>query len=177
MYSAAALIEALQRRLRLNVRRDSLKPGEFPPGWANWFTAMGERVGRVTGASADSIVEQLAGRPLATPPRRVGELNRWQAFATLWRQQWQPPERETRGVHWFAVSVTLLWHIFFGAMLLWLMYLQFLGNPSPPPEGETVVQVEYIGVGTPEEPGGGPAQPSEQPQASAAQPAPAPAES
>ncbi|KRD79926.1 hypothetical protein [Lysobacter sp. Root983] len=176
MYSAAALIEALQRRLRLNVRRDSLKPGEFPPGWATWFAAMGERVGRVTGAPAAAIVDQLLERPLTQPPRRVGDLNRWQAFATLWRQQWQPPERETRGVHWFAVVVTLLWHLFFGGLLLWLMYLQFLGTPAPPPEGETVVQVEYIGVGTPEEPGGGPDQPSQQPQESAAQAAPAPAD-
>lgn len=176
MYSAAELIEALQRRLRLSVRRDSVRPGEFPPGWAIWFAAMGERIGRVTGATADSLVEQLLQRPLAQPPRRVGDLNRWQAFATLWRQQWQPPERENRGTHWFAVCATVLWHIFFGGMLLWLMYLQFLGRPAPPPEGETVVQVEYIGVGTPQEPGGGPDQPSEQPQQSATQAAPAPAD-
>ncbi|RDZ28700.1 transmembrane repetitive protein [Lysobacter silvisoli] len=175
MVSAAALIEAVQRRLRLTLRRDSAKPGEFPPGWAEWLAAMAQRPGQVVGAPAQSLVDLLAERPLAQAPRRTGELNRWQAFATLWRQQWQPAGRETRGVHWFAVATTLLWHLLFGGLLLWLMYLQFLGNPAPPPQGETVVQVEYVGVGTPEEPGGGPDRPSEQPSEAAAPATPAPA--
>ncbi len=39
MYSSAELIEALRRRLRRSLRPER-PPGEFPPGWAEWFAAM-----------------------------------------------------------------------------------------------------------------------------------------
>ena len=155
MLSAAALIEALQRRMQLVAPHRRRPPGEFPPGWQGWFASMHERAGAVSGATAESVVDFFLQRPLATPPRRALLLNRWQAFATLWRQQWQPPEREERKLRWFAGAVSALWHLFFGALLLWLMYLQYLAI-RPPPQGEDVVQVEFIGVGTPDEVGGGP---------------------
>lgn len=115
---------------------------------------MHERAGAITGAPAEALVEVLLQRPLANPPRRALLLNRWQAFATLWRQQWQPPEAEDRKVRWFAGSVSALWHLFFGGLLLWLMYVQYMAV-RPPPPGEDVVQVEFIGTGTPGEIGGG----------------------
>lgn len=168
MVSAAALIEALQRRMQLVAPHRRRLPGEFPPGWQAWLGSMHERAGAVTGATAEAITGTLLQRPLATPPRRASLLTRWQAFTTLWRQEWHPPVHEERKLRWFAGTVSALWHVFFGVMLLWLMYLKYLGF-TPPPEGDTVVQVEYIGVGTPAEVGGGPeaAQPSpaEQPQA------------
>ena len=154
MVSAAALIEAIQRRMRLVAPHRRRPPGEFPPGWQGWLASMHERVGAVTGATAQSLVDILLQRPLATPPRRVLLLNRWQAFTTLWRQQWQPPEREDRKLRWFAGAVSALWHLFFGVLLVWLMYLQYIAG-SPPLQGQDVVQVEFIGVGTPDEVGGG----------------------
>ena len=81
-------------------------------------------------------------------PRRLDELTRWRAFATIFRQQWQPPAREDRRWRWFAAAVSLLWHLLVGVMLLWLMYLSF---SSPPREGESVVEVQLIGTGTPED--------------------------
>lgn len=127
-------------------------PGEFPAGWQTWLESLRAQPGRVTGASAASMVATLAGRPLATAPRRLAELNGWQAFATIWRQQWQPAAREDRHWRWFAAAVSLLWHLLIGVMMLWLMYASF---SRPPPQGESVVQVELIGTGTPEEAGGG----------------------
>ncbi|RNF83235.1 hypothetical protein [Montanilutibacter psychrotolerans] len=154
MVSAAEFIEAIQRRLRL-YRPRPVPPGAFPPGWQAWFASMLERQGAVTGALSSAIVDALLQRPLARPPRRADELTRWQAFASLWRQQWHPPEREDRRVRWFAAAVSAIIHVLFAAMLLWLMYLQYIGNEALP-EGEDVVQIEFIGTGTPEEAGAGP---------------------
>jgi hypothetical protein len=154
MLSAAELIDALQRRMLLVDPHRRRPPGEFPPGWQGWFAAMPAGAGAVTGAPAQTLVDIFLQRELAGPPRRTSLLTRWQAFATLWRQQWLPPEREDRKLRWFAGGVSALWHLLFGALLVWLMYLQYLAV-RPPPRGEDVVQVEFIGVGTPAEVGGG----------------------
>lgn len=176
MPTAASIIEALQRRLRLTLRRESPAPGQFPPGWQSWLDELRAQAGEVTGATSDAMVAALAQRPLVNPPRRAATLNRWQAFATLWRQQWQPPEREERGLRWGAGVVSLLWHVLFGGLLIWLMYLQYFAT-RPPPRGETVTQIEFVGDGTPKDPGGGQQQPSDQPKTepvaqATAQPAP-----
>lgn len=168
MPTAASLIEALQRRLRLSARRDSQAPGELPAGWQQWLDAMPARADAVTGATPDAVLAVLAQRPLAQPPTRAAALNRWQAFATLWRQEWHPPAREERGLRWFAGSASLLWHLIFGGLLIWLMYLQYFAA-RPPARGEDVTLIELVGDGTPERPGGGQQQPSERP----AEPAPA----
>ncbi|MBF6024763.1 transmembrane repetitive protein [Lysobacter niastensis] len=177
MFSAADLIQALQRRMLLRSPRQRRPAGEFPAGWQTWFDTMRERAGAVTGAPSEQIVAEFLHRPLSTPPRRAGELTRWQAFATLWRQQWQPPEPEERKVRWIAGIVSALWHLFFSVLLIWLMYIRFmaLGTPST---GENVVQVEYIGRGTPQQTGGVsspvPAAPSSAPSKVAPSPATAP---
>ncbi|MFY0045842.1 hypothetical protein ABTP85_19565, partial [Acinetobacter baumannii] len=89
MFTAADLIDALHRRSRLRLRRGAERPpGEFPPCWAMWFASLAERPGRVVGALAQDIVDVLAQRPLARPPRADQALTRWQAFNALWRQQW-----------------------------------------------------------------------------------------
>ncbi|QNP40630.1 hypothetical protein [Lysobacter solisilvae (ex Woo and Kim 2020)] len=117
---------------------------------------MPARLGAITGATAQAIVDVLLQRPLAERPRRVGELTRWQAFNTLWRQQWHPAEPEDRKVRWFAGIFSALWHIVFGILLLWFWYtqMQYIEEASKR-RGEDVVQVEFIGRGAPEEVGGG----------------------
>ena len=165
MFSAADLIDALRKRTRRSLRPE-LAPGEFPPGWAQWFEAIGQRLGRITGATADAIVAIFLQREPALPPRSAAELNRWQAFATLWRQQWQAPEREDRRVRIAALVLTLLVHVLLLIILLWLAYVRFTAQPAP--EGEEVVQVEFVGQGTPEDQGGGPpAAPTPQPETAA----------
>ena len=161
MFSAADLIEALRKRARRSLRPE-LPVGEFPPGWAQWFEAVGQRLGRITGATADAIVALLLQREPASPPRAAIELDRWQAFATLWRQQWQAPEREERRVRMAALVVTFVVHVLLLIVLFWLAYVRFTGRPAP--QGEEIVQVEFVGQGTPEDQGGGPpAQKAEQP--------------
>lgn len=166
MFSAADLIDALRKRKRRSLRPE-LPPGEFPPGWAQWFDAIGQRLGRITGATAEAIVAIFLQREPALPPRSAAELNRWQAFATLWRQQWQAPEREDRRARAAALVITLAVHVVLLIVLVWLAYVRFVAPPAP--EGEDVVQVEFIGEGTPEDQGGGPpAAQAAQPQATAA---------
>ncbi|MFP7725587.1 hypothetical protein [Lysobacter sp. D1-1-M9] len=155
MYSAADLINFVQRRLRLTAWRGSHPPGEFPPGWEDWFASMDERGGTVTGASADSLTAVLLQRPPSVPPARVASMTQWQAFSAMWRQQWHEAESDERGLRWAAGTVSAAVHLVLGLALLWLLYLP-APPASAPPQGEMVVQVEYTGTGTPEEIGGGP---------------------
>lgn len=160
MVSADELIQALQRRLRVVAPHLRRRPGEFPPGWQVWLESLREHPGRITGVPAESIVAVLAQRPLAAAPRRLQGLTRWQAFSTMWRQQWQPPSREDRAWRWFAAALSILAHLVFTVVLFWLTYLQL--TVAPPRKGEDIVQVELIGTGTTQETGGGaPADPAE----------------
>lgn len=180
MFSAADLIESLLQRRRLKSIRPHV-PGQLPAGWQAWLDAMTTRRGAVTGAPPEAVVALLLARPLRGRPPRVPQLDRWQAFATLWRQQWQPRTREERGQHWLAVASSAALHLCFAMLLLWLGYLQLMARP--PAAGGEVVQVEFIGRGTPAEEGGGaPAPEREQPRptepapaVAAPSPAPAPA--
>ena len=177
MFTAADLIQALQRRLQLRAPHLRRPPGEFPPGWKQWFEAMPVRAGAITGATAQALIDVFLQRPLANRPGRSGELTRWQAFNTLWRQDWHAPEPEDRKLRWFAAAVTAVWHVVFGILLLWFWYAQMLYvEEASKRRGEQVVQIEFIGRGTPEEAGGGQtqeqleeAEPAEQ--VAAAQPA------
>lgn len=156
MYSASDLISALleRPRSRLWFRASDARPvGEFPPGWRAWFAAMRERIDAVRGATADAIVAIFLGRELSRPGPRSPLLNDWQAFAALWRQQWQPASEGERRQRIVALAITLVVHVVFFILLLWLAYVRF--SEPPPPAGEDVVQVEYIGEGTPDSPGGG----------------------
>jgi len=167
VFSAADIIEALGLRRRLkSIRPDT--PGQLPPGWQAWLDGMSVSPRAVRGAPPQDVVAEFVQRELAQPPPRVGNLTRWQAFATLWRQQWHAPEREERGLRWFAMVFTAVLHLVLGVLLL---FLAFVHLPPPPAAsaGENVVQVEFIGEGTPEETGGG------APQGPAPAPSPAPA--
>lgn len=142
--------------------RPESPPGEFPPGWRAWFAAMRERFGAVTGARAEAIVGLLLLRELRQAPRRSPLLNRWQAFTTLWRQQWHPAGPEDRAQRIAAFTIAALLQLVFALFVLWLAYARYGGQPLPP--GEDVVQVEFIGEGTPVEEGGGaPSGPRPQP--------------
>jgi hypothetical protein len=171
VFTSADLIEALRRRARRSLRPDS-EPGEFPPGWQNWLDTMSARFGAVTGAAAEAFVALFLEREPALPPPRMLALTRWQAFATLWRQQWQPPAPEERRMRLLAMTITLVIHFVLLVLLLWIAYVRFTG--APPPPGEEVVQVEFIGRGTPQEQGGAPPGPQAQPQPRTVRTTPAP---
>ncbi|HEU0306420.1 MAG TPA: hypothetical protein VFR30_05580, partial [Lysobacter sp.] len=170
MFTAADLILAVQRRLQLVAPHLRRAPGEFPAGWQQWFASMTVRAGAVTGATAQALVDIFLQRPLAERPRRSGDLSRWQAFNTLWRQDWHAPEPEDRKVRWFAAAFTAIWHIVFSILMLWFWYtqLQYVEEQASKRRGEDVVQIEFIGRGTPEEAGGGETQEVQEAEAAAA---------
>src|SRR5690606_4770195 len=99
----------------------------------------------------------------------------------LLRQRWQPVGPEGRWQRIVAFSVSAFMQLVFALFVLWLAYARYGGAPAPADEGEDVVQVEFIGQGTPEEQGGGepigprPDQQTARPATSAPAPAPAPA--
>lgn len=171
MFTSAELIEALRRRMRRSLR-PLPPPGEFPPAWRDWFAAMAARPGRVTGATAADVIAVAATR--VPPPRETAaELGRWQAFVALWRQDWHPASRDERWMRIAATSGSLLLHLLFALALVWLMLSRFWfpDREAPPREGEEhVLQVEYIGEGTPfdAEGGGAPEAPERSPEAAAA---------
>ncbi|MDH5821487.1 hypothetical protein QFW77_00560 [Luteimonas sp. RD2P54] len=172
MFTSAELIEALRRRLRRSIRPP--QPGQFPPGWQAWFDGMRGRAGAVTGASAAAIVAVMLGRAPPVPVAWV-QLNRWQAFGALWRQQWHPASEDERWMRVSATTLSLVLHLLFSALLLWLMYARFLQVAAPSQRGEdTVIEVEYIGDGTPEAAGAGAPQRTAQDAAQAAPAAAAP---
>lgn len=167
MFTSAELIEALRRRERRSLR--PLPPaGEYPPGWQAWFAGLRERLGTISGATAAAIIAVMAQREPRPVPGRLPALSDWQAFTTLWRQQWHPASSDEHWQRVAAMSVSLLAQLCFAIFLLWLAYARYGGEPEPR-YGDEVVQVEFIGQGTPEEQGGGAASgPEPQPRAAAA---------
>ncbi len=184
MFTAAELIEALRRRTVRSLRPE--RPvGEFPPGWRAWFASLREQAGRIRGATADAIIAIFLAREPRPAPRAVAALSDWEAFTTLWRQEWAPSGADSRAQRIAAMVITLVVELVLAIFLIWLAYARWGG--APPPPGEEVIQVEFIGVGTPQELGGGaPSGPAPEPAAAApsaaprsaqapAHPAPAPA--
>lgn len=169
MFTSAELIEALRRRQRWSLRPQH-PAGEFPPGWRAWFAALRERMGTISGATADAIVALMLQRELRQVPRRLPKLSDWQAFTTLWRQQWHPASRDERGQRIAAMTVSALAQFFIAFFLLWVGYARYGGEPMQD-LGDDVVQVEFIGEGTPEEQGGGAAAGPEPEPAVASEPA------
>ena len=174
MSSPHELADALLQR-----RRGGRPAGEFPEGWKAWFAAMPVQAGTVTGAPAAAIVAVLAARAPAPPPRASGELNRRQAFAALLRPRWHASDAEPRRDRILAMAGTVGLHLFLLLLFAWLDALRSLAPPAPAGE-DHVVQVEYIGEGTPEETGGGaseqaaaPPQPQPSPPEAASAPSPA----
>lgn len=176
MYSASELIAALLGRGRKGLwfrEQAETPPGEFPPGWRAWFASMQARTDAVTGATAAAILAILVQREPASPPRASVDLDRWQVFGTFWREGWHPPERESRRDRVSAWIATAFVHLLMLVLWTWLIHVRVL--PSAP-VGDSVVQVEFIGEGTPEEQGGGPPE-GDTPTPAEADSAPAPAAS
>jgi hypothetical protein len=175
LFSAADLIDALQQRQRRRFPLHADRPfGSFPPTWRAWFLSIHERVGAVIGAPAADFIAVLAARPLRSPPRATPPLSRWQGFSRIWRQQWEPALREQRWLRRFAAAFSTALHVVF-ALLLLVLGLVPIGDAPPRPEAEgEALLVEYVGIGTPEDTGGAPAEGEvEAPAAAAAQASPA----
>ena len=156
MTKAADIIAALQAARPAPVLERHTR---MPYGWGLWLRALKEKLGTIRREGADAIVDVFAQRPSPGPSPRPLALNRWQAFRSMFYQDWGPPLREERRLRWFAGGLSTLMHLLF---LLLLVFLAVVKVPRPPAaEEESRVQVEFIGEGTPEEEGGGPPAPSE----------------
>ncbi|WP_407351496.1 hypothetical protein [Luteimonas sp. R10] len=175
MFTSADLIEALRRRMRRSIRPPP-PSGEFPPAWRAWFESMGAEAGAVTGAPAPEIVAVMLQREPVAAPGWV-QLNRWQAFTALWRQQWHPASEDERWLRVSATVLSLVLHVVFVVLLVWLMHARFMLMPQPAQRGEHVVEVTFIGAGTAEEEaGGGPPQTAQVVEDAERSASPAPAE-
>lgn len=136
----------------------------MPYGWGLWLRGLSTRLGAITGEAADAVIHVLLQRAPRAPPPRPRALNRWQAFRSLFYQEWGPPLREERWLRWLAGFITLLMHLLFVLLLVLFALIRVV---VPEPAGESSrVQVEFIGEGTPQEQGGGP--PAEQAESPAA---------
>lgn len=148
MDSAAAIIDLLNARAAQSGRlREAARAS-----WRLWLDRLAERPGRVTGASAQALVGEMAARPLPAPPPRAAQLGRWRAFATLWRQHWHIPSGDEPSWRWTAGSVSFVGNVLMGLALFWLTAWFVL---QPKPGDEDAMRVEYIGIGTPDVEGGG----------------------
>jgi hypothetical protein len=159
VFSAADLIDALQQRFRRRFPLHADRPfGAFPPTWRAWFLSIHERIGAVVGAPVEDFIAVFAARPLRQPPKATPPLGRWQGLIRIWRQQWDPVPRDQRGTRRFAAVFSAILHLVFAVLLL-LVGLVPIGDAPPEarPEGEALL-AEYIGIGTPEDTGGAPAE-------------------
>lgn len=157
MYTSRDLVDALlarpRRKLWFRDQAVETPPGEFPPGWKAWFAALRGQPGRVTGAPAQDFLAIFLAREPTLPPQRSADLTHWQVFNALWRQQWHPAAPDEARDRIAATAISISVHLLF---LLILSLLAYLRGPLPPArQGEDVVQVEFIGQGTPEDTGGG----------------------
>lgn len=110
----------------------------------------------VAAVPPEALAAAIAARGPAAARPRVAELGRWDSFKALCRQQWDPPDADERPMRRVAWLIALGWHLLIAFMLVWLMYQQFLAPAHAPRKGqEDVVQVEFIGEGTPADVGGG----------------------
>ena len=96
-----------------------------------------------------------------------------------WLRGWEPPRRDERGLRILARTVSFLLHLVLVLALSWLMHARFVLAPDADAQrGEHVIEVSFIGTGTPEEEGGGiapgQADAEPEPETASVQPAPPP---
>lgn len=164
MSKAAAIIAALlEGKPALVVERRT----GMVHGWGLWMRALPERLGTISGAAANAIIEVLRSRPPRTPPRAAPALGRWQAARSLFYQDWDPPLPEERGLRWFAGSVSVLMHVLFVLVLLYIAMMRLPPPPAAEDDGSRM-RVEFIGGEVPAE-GGAPS--AGEPAAAAPEPA------
>ncbi len=123
-------------------------------GWGLWMRGLTERLGTIRSDAADAVIQAMLLRPARPALPAAPALGRWQAFRSLFYQDWGPPLREERGLRWLAGATSVLLHLFF---LLLLLYVAMMRLPPPvDSQGDgSRIQVEFVGAETPEEEGGG----------------------
>ncbi|PPT78776.1 transmembrane repetitive protein [Xanthomonas arboricola pv. populi] len=159
MTTAADLLQALRARMPgklILARRTGL-----PYGWATW---MGSRIGPAAAFNDDQVMGVLLARP--APPAGAGRalvLSPFQAFRSLWWQHWEPRPKDQRPQHWLALLGSLLIHLGFIALLIWVVTVRWAPDDTKTGD-ESRVRMTFIGDGAAEQ-GGGQGQPADAAQA------------
>ncbi|AMU98510.1 hypothetical protein [Xanthomonas citri] len=155
MTTAADLLQALRARMpgKLIVDRRT----GLPYGGGIW---MGNRKHVAAPFNDDQVMDVLLARE--QPARRgvagVSLLSPFQAFRSLWWQHWDPRPKDQRRQHWLAVLGSLLIHLGFIALLVWVVTVRWAPEETTPGD-ESRVRMTLIGDGA-EEQGGGEGQPA-----------------
>lgn len=144
---AAQWIEALLARQQEPPILE--KKTGLPYGWAIWLRA---RPPLPRPQHARELVAVLLPRPRPAASGRLPGLTMWQAVRRLGWQQWDPAPRDQRWMRWTAAAASLLLHVLFAFLLLWVALVRSSQPDTQGGEGERV-QVEFIGQGAQE--GGG----------------------
>ncbi len=144
---AAQWIEALLARQQEPPILE--KKTGLPYGWAIWLRA---RPPLPRPQHAREVVAVLLPRPLPAAGGRLPGLTMWQAVRRLGWQQWDPAPRDQRWMRWTSAVASLLLHVLFAVLLLWVALVRSSQPDNQGGEGERV-QVEFIGQGAQE--GGG----------------------
>lgn len=150
--AAELIIEALLPRKPAPVLE---RQTGLPYGWGLWLRGAPARQGVIMRDKSEGIVGDLMVRPARPGEGVAPALGFWRALRSLFYPQWDPPPREERGLRWFASVTSLLMHLLFVLLLVWVAVVRLPTPPNEAGEGSRV-KVEFIGRGTPAEEGGGP---------------------
>ncbi|MCC4598653.1 transmembrane repetitive protein [Xanthomonas melonis] len=169
MTTAADLLQALRARMPGRLILDP-RTG-LPYGWATW---MRSRDSAAAPFNDDHVMDVLLARGSATSG--VGSMlafTPFQAFRSLWWQHWEPRPADQRRQHWLAMVGSLLIHLGFIALLIWVVAVRWA--PKDAEQGEQArVRMTFIGDGAAEQ-GGGQGNPSATAQSAAGDATAAPA--
>jgi len=123
----------------------------LPYGWGLWLRALTPlpRPFRST-----EVIAELIQRPLPGSPGRLPALGFVQSLRRLLWQTWDPAPRDQRWMRWTSAVISVLLHVLFALLLLWVALIRPPVQPEQGGDGGRI-QVEFLGSGTPQESGGG----------------------
>ncbi|WP_126961920.1 transmembrane repetitive protein [Xanthomonas arboricola] len=158
MTTAADLLQALRARMPGKLILD--RRTGLPYGWASW---MSSRIGPAAVFDDDQVMGVLLARPAPPAGAGVALLSPFQAFRSLWWQHWEPRPKDQRPQHWLALLGSLLIHLGFIALLVWVVTVRWAPDDTKTGD-ESRVRMTFIGDGAAEQ-GGGQGQPTDAAQA------------
>ncbi|SOU00381.1 transmembrane repetitive protein [Xanthomonas arboricola] len=158
MTTAADLLQALRARMPGKLILD--RRTGLPYGWATW---MSSRLGPAAAFDDDQVMGVLLARPELPAGAGVALLSPFQAFRSLWWQHWEPRPKDQRPQHWLALLGSLLIHLGFIALLIWVVTVRWAPDDTQTGD-ESRVRMTFIGDGAAEQ-GGGQGQPGDAAQA------------
>ncbi len=149
--TVADLIDLLAARRKGSLLHD--RRTGFPYSWSAWL-----RGGSPAKALAFAGADAAAAAPAWNGPRSRGS-GRATSFphALLQVLRWagdDPPAGDQRRLRWFSAVCSVALHLLFAVLLVWVALVRS-NVPEPGTDAGERVRIEYMGRGTPEDPGGG----------------------